>query len=281
MRLVFGLVLVIGIGLASFAVYMAKDYIGAYQAELASREQSVPTVDVVVANRAIRYGEQITLEDIRPVRWPEEAIPDGAFVGVEAFLGTDESKLRTALRSMEKDEALMVIKVTELGQDAGVSSRLSKGMRAFAIRVDVATGVSGFLRPGDHVDVYWSGTLPSAGNRQAEQEVTQLIQSRVRLIAIDQTADEDRQSPTIARTVTVEVSPIQVATFAQAQNTGRLTLSLVGAEDDGISDEVVINQNDLLGIQYEQVVEVEREKVCTIRTRRGSDTIETPIPCTN
>ena len=47
----------------------------------------------------------------------------------------------------------------EPGQDAGVSSRLSKGMRAFAIRVDVATGVSGFLRPGDRVDVYWSGTI--------------------------------------------------------------------------------------------------------------------------
>ncbi len=285
MRLVFGLVLVIGVGLASFAVYMAKDYIGAYQAQLdaerAARGEIVPTVDVVVANRALRYGEQVTAEDIRAVRWPENAIPEGAFVSLEAFLGTDENRLRTALRSMEKDEALLAMKVTEPGQDAGVSSRLSKGMRAFAIRVDVATGVSGFLRPGDHVDVYWSGTLPSATDRQGEREVTQLIQSRVRLIAIDQTADEDRQSPTIARTVTVEASPVQVASLAQAQNTGRLSLSLVGAEDDGISDDVVINQNDLLGIQYEQIVEAKREKVCTVRTRRGAETIETPIPCTN
>lgn len=281
MRLVFGMVLVIGVGLASFAVYMAKDYIGAYQAELAARDQIVPTLELVVANRALRYGEQIEAEDIRAVRWPETAIPEGAFVGVEAFLGDDPTRLRTALRAMEKDEAILTVKITDPGQDAGVSSRLSKGMRAFAIRVDVATGVSGFLRPGDHVDVYWSGTLPSAGDREGEREVTQLIESRVKLIAIDQTADEDRQSVTIARTVTVEATPVQVAALAQAQNTGRLSLSLVGAEDDTVADQVVINQNGLLGIQTQQIAEIQTKRVCTVRTRRGAETIETPIPCTN
>ncbi len=284
MRLVFGLVLVIGLGLASFAVYMAQDYIGAYQAQLdaekALRDQIVPTVDVVVANRLLRYGEKVTPEDIRTVRWPESAIPEGAFLKVEDFLGQDPTRFRTATRSMEKDEAILVTKVTEPGQDAGVSSRLSKGMRAFAIRVDVATGVSGLLRPGDHVDIYWSGALPSSSGA-SEREVTQLIQSRVRLVAIDQSADEDRNNPTIARTVTVEVTPHRVAALAQAQNTGRLSLALVGAEDDSVADDVVINQNDLLGIQAQRIVEVEREKVCTIKTRRGAEIIETPIACTN
>jgi pilus assembly protein CpaB len=285
MRLVFGLVLVIGVGLASFAVYMAKDYVGAYQAELAreraAREQIVPTVELVVANRQIRYGEPIAAEDLRVVRWPETAIPEGSFVGMDAFIGNDPSRPRIALRAMEKDEAILAAKVTEPGEDAGVASRLTKGMRAFAIRVDVATGVSGFLRPGDHVDVYWSGRLPSTSASDGEQAVTQLIESRVRLIAIDQTADEDRQSPTIARTVTVEATPQQVAALAQAQNTGSLSLSLVGAEDDTVSDEVAINQNVLLGIQAERVAEIVQQKVCTIRTRRGSESIETPIPCTN
>ena len=151
MRLVFGLVLVVGLGLASFAVYMAKDYIGAYQAELArersAREQMVTTVDVVVINRELRYGEDIKAEDVRIVRWPEDAIPEGTFSKLEAVFPFGEEKLRKAVRAMEKDEALMVVKVTEPGQDAGVSSRLTKGMRAFAISVDVSSGVSGFLVP--------------------------------------------------------------------------------------------------------------------------------------
>ena len=97
--------------------------------------------------------------------------------------------------------------------------------------------------------------------------------------AIDQTADEDNSNPSIARTVTVEATPIQVAALAQAQNTGRLSLSLLGAEDVAFNEDVAINQNSLLGITTEQVAEVEEKKVCTIRTRRGAEIIMTPIPC--
>ena len=285
MRLIFGLVLVIGVGLASFAVYMAKDYIGAYQAELAreraAREAMVPTVEVVVVNRALRYGESITGEDIRIVRWPEDAIPEGTFVSTEEVLPFGEEKPRKALRAIEKDEALMVVKVTQPGQEAGVASRLSKGMRAFAIRVDVASGVSGFLRPGDRVDVYWTGAV-SGGDRRGGEDVTQLIQSGIKLIAIDQIADQDDSGVSIARTVTVEVDPRQVGALAQAQATGSLSLSLLGAEDDVLSGEIAIDQNELLGIEaveQEVLVEVEAPKVCTIRTRKGAEIIETPIPC--
>ena len=286
MRLVFGLVLVIGVGLASFAVLMAKDYIGAYQAELAreraARDQIVPTVEVAVLNRQVSYGEPIAMEDVRAVKWPETAVPEGAFVGIDAVFPKGEDELRIALRAMEKDEALLAVKVTEPGEDAGVSSRLNKGMRAFAIRVDVASGVSGFLRPGDRVDIYWSGRLPSRGSRETDEEVTKLIQEGVRLIAVDQIADEDRLSPTIARTVTVEASPTQVAALAQAQNTGRRSLSLPAATDDVTAGgDVSINQNALLGIEAQQIVEIQEEQVCTIRTRRGAEIIETPIPCTN
>ena len=281
MRLVFGLVLVVGLGLASFAVYMAKDYIGAYQAELAreraAREQMVPTVEVVVLNRALEYGEVIAAEDVRTVRWPENAVPEGTFATLEAVFPFGEKKLRRAVRAVEKDEALMMVKVTEPGQDAGVSSRLSPGMSAFAIRVDVASGVSGFLRPGDRVDIYWSGTIESAG-RDGE-EVTQLIESGVKLVAVDQTADGDRSAPTIARTVTVEATPLQVAALAQAQNTGKISLSLLGTEGVAVAENVVINQNQLLGIQAAAVAQVEEKRVCTIKTRRGAEIIETPIPC--
>ena len=129
-----------------------------------------------------------------------------------------------------------------------------------------------------HVDIYWTGITPDEGGQR--QEITKLIQSKIQIVAIDQSADEDR-APTIARTVTVEVTPRQVAALAQAQSTGRLSLSLVGAADTSDAESVEIDQNQLLGISEETVVEVEEEKVCTIRTRRGSDVVEIPIPCTN
>ncbi|MEM7521282.1 MAG: Flp pilus assembly protein CpaB, partial [Pseudomonadota bacterium] len=65
-------------------------------------------------------------------------------------------------------------------------------------------------------------------------------------------------------------------------STGALTLSLVGAEDDTIASAIEVDQRSLLGIAREEVkAEVEKERVCTIRTRRGAEVVEIPIPCTN
>lgn len=285
MRLLFGLVLLIGLGLAGFAVYMAQGYISQYQMALAkeraAREKQVKLTEIFVATRELRYGEALTAEDARKVKWPEEAVPEGAFKTAQELFPDGQAEFRTVLRAMEPNEPLLAIKLTQPGEDAGITSRLSQGMRAFAINVDVSSGVSGFLRPGDKVDVYWTG---STGTAREKRQVTKLIEAAVRLIAVDQTADGDRYSPTIARTVTVEATPQQVAALAQAQSTGKLSLSLVGAQDTTVSSGVEIDQNQLLGIKEKQDVvkaEAPKKEVCTIRTRKGSDVVEMQIPCTN
>lgn len=285
MRMVFGLVLLVGVALAGGAVYMAKNYIGAYQNELAreraARQEIIPTVDVYVAQRSLKYGEALNSDDFRLVAWPETAIPEGTFVGQGSLYPEGENDLRYVLRAMEKDEAIMAIKVTEPGEEAGLTSQLERGMRAFAIKVDVASGVSGFLRPGDRVDVYWTGRIQGR-NRDDRGEVTKLIDTAIKLIAIDQTSAGDIDAATIARTITVAIRPEQVAALAQAQSSGRLSLSLVGADDDTIASAFQIDQDMLLGIEAEEVTaELEEKKVCTIKTRRGAEVVVIPIPCTN
>ncbi len=276
MRLVFGLVLIVGIGLAGFAAYLVNDRLGQYQSTLAAQQaklnSNVPLEPVYVVNRRVAYGEKLTEEDVRVINWPVNAIPEGAFQNAEDLFA-DAEQLRTVLRVMEKDEAVLAVKVTEPGEDAGVSSRLARGMRAFALRVDVSSGVSGFLRPGDLVDVYWTG-------KSEGRSVTTLIEANLQLLAVDQIADGDRNAPTIARTVTVTASPQRVAALAQAQSTGRLSLSLVGAGDDTEVANIEIGQRELLGIEEQQVVvEQEPERVCTVRTRRGAEVVTIPIQC--
>ena len=102
------------------------------------------------------------------------------------------------------------------------------------------------------------------------------------LIAVDQNADARMGEASIARTVTVAVSPTQVAGLAQAQSSGALSLSLVGVNDDTVAEAIEVNQRSLLGIAAEEKqAEVQKQKVCTIRTRRGAEVVEIPIPCTN
>ena len=106
--------------------------------------------------------------------------------------------------------------------------------------------------------------------------MTNLLLEGIELIAIDQTADSDKNRPTVARTVTVEVSPLTVATLAQARATGRLSLSLRGTESNEVLGPLEVTQEDILGIQK---VAEEEEKVCYTRVRRGAKVEVLQVPC--
>jgi pilus assembly protein CpaB len=282
MRAVFGLVLIVGLGLAGFAVYMVQGQF-AKQSAIAARQQAalaaqVPTVDVYAVNRTINYGEALTLADVVVIKYAEEFLPEGAFLTEEELFPADSDEPRYVLRQMDANEPVLAAKITAPGEDAGITSRLTRGMRAFTISVDVASGVSGFLRPGDKVDVYWSGQMDGP---EGSRNVTQLIEAGVALVAVDQTSDGSLSGAMIARTVTVEITPQQVATLAQAQSTGSLSLSLVGSADDTVAEASEVDQESLLGIEEVTVVEVQQAQVCTSRERRGAEVIVTEIPCTN
>jgi len=280
MRMIFGLVLVVGLALAGFAVYMAQGYISQTQAELAQERaasaKAGPLVEVYVVNKPLAYGDALTRDDVQKIYWPQNALPDRIFTDEALLFPVGAPGPRYILRQMEKFEPLLAVKLTEPGQDAGLTSRLAKGMRGFAIKVDVASGVSGFVQPGDKVDVYWTGS-------NGGSEMTRLIETTVKIIAVDQISNSDRSTTaTVARTVTVEATPQQVARLAQAQATGRLALALVGSNDASVAGLIEVDSQSLLGIE-QQVVDAAppAPRVCTIKTRKGAEVTEIPIPCTN
>lgn len=288
MRIVVILVFALGIGLAAMAVQLARGQIGQFERErnalLARQADMPPLAEVVVAKRALKYGERFTADDLTTARVQADRLPEGVFRAISAEQGTPaakeaiflkgETRPRAARRSFAENEVILVSKVTDPGVEAGIVAALQSGMRAFTIQADLSSGVSGFLRPGDRVDVYWSGAIDG-------QPVTKLIDSNLRLIAVDQNADAERAADAVAvRTVTVEASPEQVAELTLAQSTGKLNLSLVGLMDRTATGAIEINRNDLLGIQA-RAAAPQAARTCTIRTRKGGEVVEMPIPCTN
>lgn len=279
MRMMFGLVLLVGMALAGFAVYMAQGYINqtesALNQERAFRAKVGDLVEVYVAAEQLKYGDMLEKDAVKKIYWQKNALPEGVFTDETALFPANEDKPRYVLRPMEVNEPLLAIKVTQPGQPAGLTGALDPGMRAFAIKVDASSGVSGFVYPGNFVDVYWTGNDDS-------REITRLIESSVNVIAIDQTAVGDTTAgAVVAQTVTVQVSQEQVARLAQAQATGKLALSLVGSGAQAATDKIEVDSASLLGIVQQEVVEAQAEKVCTIRNRKGSEVVEIPIPCTN
>ncbi|MFQ6553855.1 Flp pilus assembly protein CpaB [Aestuariibius insulae] len=278
MRAVFGLVLLLGLGLAGFAVYTAQGYIEQDEARSAQLEAQLasitPTVEVVAAATPLEFGDQVTQESLQIIRYPETNLPEGVFRTVEEVFNEGPGTSRYVLRPMEINEPVMLVKVTDPGVVPGISQALSPGMNAVALPVDASRGVSGFLRPESNVNVYWTGQASGRAD-----EFTRLIESNMRVIAVDQITDPNFSGNRVASTVTVEATPQQVARLSQALNTGRISLSLVGRGDVAVDEQIEVNTREVLGIEDEVVVQEEQEEVCTVRTRQGTQVVETVVEC--
>ena len=311
MRSMFLLVLLIGVGIAGFAVYKANDYFEAsdqtsvqlvdrihqLNAEIENlNAQIVETAEVYVFKESMRYGERFTIDDVTTVTFPIAAIPAQSFVFVEPSDEEDAeaeepiqelfpegaARYRALVRSVEAGEIVMPIKVTEPGEDAGIMYRLLPGNSAFAINVSATSGVSGFIRPGDNVNIFWTGSVQG-------QNITKLIASGVNVIAIDQSSDEDILGARLARTITVQGTPQEIAQLQQAQSAGSLTLSLVRSGEVADDIEVTTNLLDSLNIEVvapepepepEPLPEPEPEpEQCFQTIRRGVERVQIEVPC--
>jgi pilus assembly protein CpaB len=274
MRIIFVLVLIVGVGLAAFAVSVAMDRFDQYQTAIAQqRDAIVPTTDVFVVTRQVRYGDPIRQGDVRAIRWPADHVPFGAFTDIEELFPPGSDEPRIALRVMEADEPVLISKVTAPGEDAGVASRLEAGMRALALQVDVTSGVSGFLRPGDRVDVYWTGA-GRGGRTHHPPDPVQRPDHRDR-------PDHRRgpQQPDRRAHDHRHGGPRDIAALTQAQASGNLTLALVGVGDETISDEVEVSTRD--SRRRRGSCRPSDPQICTVRARRGGELIVQQVPCTN
>jgi pilus assembly protein CpaB len=277
--MVFALVLFVGIALAGAAVYMTQGYISQTQTALAKerelRVKTGPLVEVFVVNKDKLYGQVLKKEDVQVVYIQENALPEGVFRDIETlFPAEQDGEKRFVMRDIFKFEPILASKVTEPGESAGLTGSLDKGMRAFAIKVEAAD----FLQPSDRVDIYWTGATENGSG-----EVTRLIGAAVEVVAVNRDeAGGLSDGAIMKRTITVAGNPQQIAILAQGQATGRLVMSLVGMGDDTQTGTVEVDANALLGVA-DAAPEVASmpDKVCTIRTRKGAEVLEIPIPCTN
>ena len=216
------IVLAIAIVLGGAAVWGLLNMQGA-----SSRTPSAATV--VVASRPIELGQALTPDMLRIQPWPADALPQGAFTQISELTAGDT---RVALRAIEANEPILASRVSGAGGRATLSATIAEGHRAVAIRVNDVVGVAGFVLPGDFVDVLL--TRQEGQSYSANQAMrTDLLIANVRVLAIDQTANDNRDDPQVARAVTIEVTPEDGQKVALASQIGTLTLALRRSDEIG------------------------------------------------
>jgi len=182
----------------------------------AQRKTEPPARTIVVASKALRFGDELSASAMREMAWPEAALPAGAF-GKVADLTAGK---RIVLGPIEPNEAILAAKVTGPGQRATLSAMLGEGMKAVTVRVNDVEGVAGFVLPGDHVDVL----LTRTGEKNTA--ITDVVLQDTRVLAIDQVADQRTDKPSVAKAVTLEVSVTDGEKVALASTVGTLSLLL-------------------------------------------------------
>lgn len=214
--IVLAIAIVLG-GIATFGVLNLQN----------ARTAANHATQVVVADRAIALGQTLTPDMLRLQAWPAGAVPPGAFSRIQELTGEN----RVALRAIEPNEPVLASRVSGAGGRATLSATIAEGHRAVAIRVNDVVGVAGFVLPGDFVDVLLTREEGQGFNNAAMR--TDLLIQGVRVLAIDQTASENRNDPQVARAVTIEVTPEDGQKVALAGQIGTLTLALRRADEIG------------------------------------------------
>ncbi|ASY64413.1 Flp pilus assembly protein RcpC/CpaB [Sinorhizobium sojae CCBAU 05684] len=236
----------IAILLAGAAVFGTRTYLADQQARLAAA--SAPKVEektLVVAAKPMRFGDRVLPENLKTIPWSSLERPDGSFETLEAVLG-DETKPRYAMEAIDPGEPVLTSKITGAGERATLSAALDQRMKAISIRVNDVLGVAGFVRPSDRVDVLLTRVVRNQQNNNEQTFVDVLLQG-VKVLAVDQTADERKDEPSVVKTVTFEVTTDEAQRLTLGASIGTLSLALRNIASSDVEQTRPITVADLGG----------------------------------
>lgn len=134
-------------GLAAVLVFLMIYFILSTAFSGKKEEQAAPAamVPVIEASRDIEPQTVITEDMVKAVDVSSNLVPSGALTDKNAVVG---KKAGTTILSGD------VITARKLSQRAGgFVGLIPEGMRAVSFSVNDVTGVSGFAKPGDKVDI--------------------------------------------------------------------------------------------------------------------------------
>lgn len=236
------------------AVVLANIWL-ASQRNAMARTDDVPRDTVVVAAVPLKFGDILSDDKLREVAWPAGAVPAGAFKTTKEALAGEGTK--QALQAIGTNEPVLATKITGPGQRATLSAVLGEGMKAVSIRVNDVLGVAGFVFPGDRVDILLTRT--ARGDDGADKSFVDVLLQSMKVLAVDQVADESKDSPTVVKSVTLEASTKDAQKLTLAAGAGQLSLALRQAAASKGETTERVTLSDLTGETPEDVAKRQAE----------------------
>lgn len=219
-----------------------KSEISTYKSSFEAEREAV---DVVVAKKNLNVGDEIntataSVRKIPKTYVPADAITPSQFSTVQG---------RRLVHPVRAGEPVLALHISQVKID-GLASLLKEGERAVTLPVSTLDTFSGFLSPGDYVDLMI--TLKERGSKR-----TVPLAQNLRVLATGSDLDDgipEKGKKGRYSEITVGVSPLYATRLIHAQTVGDISLLLRRPEDEADRFEDYVTLDNLVDIPMEAKV---------------------------
>jgi pilus assembly protein CpaB len=222
------------------------------------------TVPVVVANKDVTFGTLLEEHNLSVVGFPKEAVPTGAYGSIDSVVN------QTTKVFVVAGEPILASKLSSIG--GGLSVRIPSHMRAMSVKIDEVTGVSGFVLPGDRVDVVVTVENVAGSNVAVTKTILQDIEV---LAAGTKTETKNNRNITV-QTATLLIDPEGAEKLALGVHQGKVHLSLRNPVDHQITEAKSTDTRTVLGMNKPKRSPRRRTTPRTVVTHKEPVKVETP-----
>jgi len=187
---------------------------------------------VLVTSANIYMGTRLNPQMLKWQEWPEDGLTE-SLINQEASPNAIEELSGAIVRAeMTAGEPVSRRKLVQAGNRSVMSALLKPGMRAVSVRISADTAASGFINPGDRVDIMLTRrNIPQPGQPDMGPSFSaQTIFENVEVLAIDQTytAGVDGNVTVIGSIALFQLSQEDSEILTAADSVGELSLTLRG-----------------------------------------------------
>lgn len=232
------ILLLVAVVLAGGTAMLARAWLKAQKSHAVAEAAPValppPVKSVLVAHHPLARGEILKASDLAWEPWPDNGV-DPSYIRLgtrtpQSFSGW------VARFPIGSGQPVTLANVVAPGSRGFLAALLLPGMRAVSVELNATTGISGFVAPGDRVDILITYPVPniapaSAGMTEVHHKASETILRNIRVLGIDQQLQTKKGEAVLAKTATLEVTPKQSEVLALASEMGKLSLSLRSLAD--------------------------------------------------
>ncbi len=221
------------------------------------REAQALETPVAVAVDNLYLGTVLKKEMIKTAPFLKESLPEGYFSDPSSLEG------RVVISSIRINEPIFESRLAPSDiKKGGVAAVINSSKRAMAVKVDKIIGVSGFIHPGDRVDV-----LVTLKNYDINSSATKTVLQNILVLAVGPEIEEDetKGKPSMVDVITLEVTPEEGEKLALAATAGKVLLSL----RNPIDTESVETEGATIPVLLSSYNQVKQAKDSGVETRKS------------